>query len=409
MGYEWTLGWRLVRPRRRGFVSFIAGAAMLGLALGVAALVVVLSVVNGFEREVRDRLLSALPHVEVLALPGAGAMQALAEATPALRARPEVQRAAPFLRLPALLGHGDQLRAAQLLGQAPGAAAASRLVDELPAALRETLQPGSRRVLLGRELARELGARTGDALTLVRPGGEPGAPPRLLALQLAGTFESGHHSIDAGLALMHPDDLRALAGADAEQGLALQLRDPLAARAVAATLRNTLDPGLRVSDWSRTMPNWFESVQISKRMIGLMLLLIVAVAAFNLTATLVMTVADRRADIAILRTLGASPASVMAVFMLQGAISGVIGTLGGLALGLAAVLQMPRIGAAIEALAGRPLIDARIYFIDHLPAQARAGEVALVCVLSIALAFVASAWPAWRAARVDPANALRTV
>lgn len=406
MPWEWQLAWRLVRPRRRGFVSFIAAVSIAGLALGVAALVVVLSVVNGFEREVRGRLLAAVPHVELQPL-RADDLPLLADWQRRLAGVDGVRSVQPYQRLAAMLGRGETLRGVQLLGLTPSGPAPSALAEALPPALRGQLQPGSRRVLLGRELMTALQARSGDAVTLLRPGTLPGDAPRLLPLQVAGGFDSGHHAFDSTLVLIHPDDLRALGGADLEQGLALRLADALQAPGVAAELRDALQGRAVVRDWSRTQPQWFESVQISKRMIGLMLLLIVAVAAFNLTATLVMTVADRRADIAILRTLGASPASVMAVFMLQGAASGVIGAFTGLVLGLAAVLQMPRIGAGVEWLAGRPLIDASIYFIDHLPAEARAAEVALVVLLSIVLSFVASAWPAWRAARTDPAQALR--
>jgi lipoprotein-releasing system permease protein len=408
MPYEWQIGWRLVRSRRGGFVSFIAGASMLGIALGVAALVIVLSVVNGFQREVRDRMLDAVPHIELQLLDGVDP-QVRAELPDKLRGWPGVRAVAPFVQLQGLLGRSDKLQAVQIRGVDPAQEpAVSTLAQRLPPATLAALQPGSRRVLLGRELARALGVQTGDDVTLVRPALQPGESPRLLALHVAGTVDSGHYEFDKLLALMHLDDVAALAGEQASRGLAVRVQQAEQAPAIAAALREAVGPGIGIGDWTRTNRGWFESVQIQKRMIGIILALIVAVAAFNLTSTLVMTVVDRRGDIAILRTLGARPASVMAIFMVQGAASGVVGTAAGLLLGLGVALNLDRLIPAIEALVGRRLIDAQVYLIDHLPSDPRAAELLWIAGVSLALSLAATLYPSWRAARLKPAEALRS-
>lgn len=402
MPFEWQIGWRLVRARRSGFVSFIAGVAMLGIALGVAALIVVLSVVNGFQREVRDRMLAVVPHVE-LQDRGSGL-----PAPEALRAQPGVAGAAPFATLATLLGRGDSLRGALVRGIDPVAEPqVSLLAERLGPEARAALRAGSGQVVLGQALARQLQLKPGDALTLVRPA-EPGEDaPRFVPLQLAATFDSGHYEFDSTLALMPLADVAALGGLAVTRGVSLRLADAQAAPEVAARLRAQLGPGAGVSDWTRTNRQWFESVQIQKRMIGLILTLIVAVAAFNLMSMMVMTVTNRRGDIAILRTLGASPASVMGIFVVQGAASGVVGTLGGLLLGLLLAFNLDRIVPLIEAAAGRPLLDAQVYLIDHLPSDPRPDEVAWIAGVSVALAVLATLYPSWRAARQRPAEALR--
>jgi lipoprotein-releasing system permease protein len=410
--FEWQIGWALVRRRRGltrgGFVSFIAAMAIVGIALGVAALVVVLAVVNGFEREVRVRLLDALPHVELQSFVGPADEAALPARLRAGAQAPRITAVAPYVQLQTLLGVGDVLRGVRLRGIDPTAeAGVSSLVARLEAGQRAALQPGAMRVLLGKELARALGTAAGGTVTLLRPGADAAAAPRFQALTVAGVFDSGYYEFDSLLALMHRDDVAALAGPAPVRGYALRLADAQAAPQVAAALRETLGPDWGVGDWTRANRTWFESVQIQKRMIGLILALIVAVAAFNLTSTLVMTVADRRGDIAILRTLGASPASVMAIFLVQGAASGLFGTLAGVGLGLAVALNLDRIVPVIESLAGRRLLDAQVYLIDRLPSDPRAAEIALIAAVSLALALVATLYPSWRASRVQPADALR--
>ena len=411
MPYEWLIGWRLVRTRRGeqagGFVSFIAATAMLGITLGVAALIVVLSVVNGFQREVRDRMLDVVPHIDLQGLAGPARIDT-PELVTLLRATPGVRGLAPFLHLPALLGRGDTLRAALVRGIDPAQEGeVSALTRRLGAPLLDTLRSGSRHIVLGRELARALGVAAGDAVTLVQPGQRAGDAPRLLPLVVSGLFSSGHFEYDNTLALMHLDDVAALAAERGSAGVALRLADAQQAPLVAQTLRQALGGRYAIGDWTRTNRNWFESVQIQKRMIGLILALIVAVAAFNLTSMLVMTVTDRRGDIAILRTLGSSPGSIMLIFMVQGAASGVVGTAGGLLLGLGAAFNLDRIVPAIEALVGRRLLDAQVYLIDHMPSDPRLAEVAWIAGVSLALSVLATLYPSWRASRVQPADALR--
>ncbi len=411
MPYEWQIGWRLVRRRRGeragGFVSFIAATSMLGITLGVAALIVVLSVVNGFQREVRDRMLDVVPHIDLHDLSGQ-TLVGTPELMQRLRAWPGVRGVAPFVHLPALLGRGDLLRGALLRGVDPQLEPqVSSVTQRLPASVLAALQPGSLQVVLGRELARTLGVAVGQSVTLVRPAQGAGDAPRLLALTVAGLLESGHFEYDSTLALMHLQDVATLAERRGASGLALRLADAQDAPAVANDLRRAMGDQLSVGDWTRTNRTWFESVQIQKRMIGLILALIVAVAAFNLTSMLVMTVTDRRGDIAILRTLGASPASVMGIFLVQGAASGVVGTAGGLLLGLGVAFNLDRIVPAIEALSGRRLLEAQVYLIDHMPSDPRLAEVAWIAAVSLALAVLATLYPSWRASRVDPAEALR--
>ncbi|MFT3665159.1 lipoprotein-releasing ABC transporter permease subunit [Piscinibacter sp.] len=414
--YELQIGVRYLRAARggrpdgndSGFISFIAGVAMLGIALGVAALIVVLSVMNGFSREVRERMLSVIAHVQVFEADG----RALPDwqATAALAKRePEVVAVAPFVAAQALLGRGDELQPALLRGidveaEARVSDLAARLHDEVLA----TLQPGAGQVVLGAELARKLSARAGQRVTLVLPdSAKPGGVPRLLPLTVAGTFEAGHYEYDSTMALMRLDDARALLGLAGPSGLQLRLADRDRAGEVGWRLAGELGPGLVVSDWTRTNRSWFESVQIQKRMLFLILALIVAVAAFNLVSMLVMTVTDKQSDIAILRTLGATPRSIMGIFVVQGAASGVIGTLAGLLIGLVVAFNVGRIVPAIEALLGSTLLPANIYLIDHMPSEPRLSDIVPIVLISLLLAFVATLYPSWRASRVQPAQALR--
>ena len=327
--YELQIGWRYTRSgragRRNGFISFISAVSMAGIALGVAALIIVLSVMNGFQKEVRDRMLAVIAHVEVRA-PGDAALPDWRLTAAKARQHPQVIGAAPFVAAQALIAHGEQMRGTLVRGISPDDEAS---VTDLAARLRGTvltrLQPGAWGVVLGGELARSLGVREGDKVALIAPGGQvtpAGVIPRLKQLTVVGTFDSGHYDYDAGLALMQLDDAARLFRVEGPTGVQLRLKDVHAARGVAEQLSKTLGKSVEVRDWTRSNRNWFDAVQIEKRLMFIILTLIVAVAAFNLVSTLVMTVTDKRADIAILRTLGASPRSVMGIFMVQGAASG---------------------------------------------------------------------------------------
>ena len=412
--YEWQIGWRYTRAgragRRNGFISFISFVSMLGIALGVAALIIVLSVMNGFQKEVTDRMLSVVAHIELSDVQG----NALPDwqATAALtRKNPAVVAAAPFIAMQSLIARGDEMRGAVVRGILP---ADEATITPLAAQLRDgvlaKLQPGAWNIVLGVELARTLRVHTGDIVTLVAPGGQvtpAGTVPRLKSFNVVGTFEAGHFEYDSGLALIHLDDAAKLYRLDGPTGVQLKLADLHQARAVAQQLADQLPPGLTVRDWTRTNRNWFDAVQLEKRLMFIILTLIVAVAAFNLVSTLVMTVTDKRADIAILRTLGASPRSVMGIFVVQGAASGVIGTLGGVGFGLLVAVNIGTLVPALERLLGMAFLPGSVYLISRMPSDPRLSDVMPIALISLALAFVATLYPSWRASRVKPAEALR--
>ncbi len=411
--YELSLGWRYTRAGRasgrNGFISFISGVSMLGIALGVAALIIVLSVMNGFQKEVRDRMLGVISHIEVYAA-SAGSIADLTGTLAQLRRHREVVAAAPFVSSQALLARGEDMKGALVRGIDP---ALEGQVSDVAAQQKQLLQqllPGQFGVVLGAELARSLGVRVGDALTLIVPGGQvtpAGVVPRLKQMTVTGTFDSGHFEYDATLALIHQDDAMRLFRLEGPSGIRVKLRDLHQARDVAGELMGTLPQDLVVRDWTRQNRTWFAAVQVEKRMMFIILTLIVAVAAFNLVSTLVMTVTDKRADIAILRTLGASPGSIMAVFMVQGAMVGVMGTGAGLLLGLSVATQIDVIVPALEHLLGASFLPRDIYLISRMPSDPQAGDIVPVGLISLVLAFLATLYPSWRASRVNPAQALR--
>ena len=412
--YEVRIGWRYTRAgragRRNGFISFISGVSMLGIALGVAALIIVLSVMNGFQKEVRDRMLSVIAHVEIFDTTGNGLdrWQTLAEAA---SKHPQVAAAAPFVSAQALLARGEDMHGVMVRGISP---AEEATVTPLAAQLKDTvltrLQPGAWGVVLGAQLARSMGVVEGDSVTLVTPSGQTtpaGVVPRLKQMTVVGVFNAGHYEYDNGLALLHIDDAARLFRTGGPQGVQLRLKDQQLAREVSAELTTALGPQVQVRDWTRTNAAWYDAVQIEKRMMFIILTLIVAVAAFNLVSTLVMTVTDKQADIAILRTLGASPRSVMGIFMVQGAASGVMGTLAGLALGLVIAFNVGVIVPALESLFNASFLPSSIYLISRMPSDPQASDIVPIGVISLVLAFVATLYPSWRASRVNPAEALR--
>jgi len=413
--YELQIGWRYTRAgrggRRNRFISFISGVSMLGIALGVAALIIVLSVMNGFQREVRDRMLSVIAHVEVLSYRGQALpdWQATAAKT---RENPAVIGAAPFVAAQALIARGDDMRGAIIRGISPTEEAT---VTPLAAQLEKDgllgrLKTGEWGIILGAELARGLGVTEGDKITLVAPSGQvtpAGVIPRLKQFTVLGSFSAGHYEYDSGLALIHVDDAAKLFRVEGPIGVQLKLADVHAAREVAAQLARSLGPDLLVRDWTRTNANWYDAVQVEKRLMSIILTLIVAVAAFNLVSTLVMTVTDKQADIAILRTLGASPRSIMGIFMVQGATSGVIGTLAGVGGGLLVAYNIGVIVPAIEQLLNVSFLPGSIYLISHMPSDPQQTDIVPIAVTSLILAFLATIYPSWRASRVQPAEALR--
>ncbi len=412
--FELQVGWRYTRAgrvgRRNGFISFISSVSMLGIALGVAALIIVLSVMNGFQKEVRDRMLSVIAHVEVYERDGNALADWQATAAQA-RKLPQVIGAAPFIASQALIARGDDMRGVLVRGISPNDEAT---VTDLAAQLKDTtlarLVPGAWGIVLGGELARSLGVKEGDKITIAAAGGQvtpAGVVPRLKQLTVVGTFDAGHFEYDNGLAMIHIDDAAKLFRVEGPTGVQLRLKDLNQAREVAMDLAMGMGQQFTVRDWTRTNRNWFSAVQLEKRLMFIILTLIVAVAAFNLVSTLVMTVTDKQADIAILRTLGASPRSIMSIFMVQGAASGVIGTLAGVLLGLGIAFNIDVIVPAIERALSVSFLPSSVYLISRMPSQPQADDIVPIAVISLLLSFVATLYPSWRASRVQPAEALR--
>ncbi|PIF36116.1 lipoprotein-releasing system permease protein [Delftia sp. 60] len=411
--YELAVGWRYTRAgratRRNGFISFISGVSMLGIALGVAALIIVLSVMNGFQKEVRDRMLSVVSHIEIFAPQGA-ALPDLERTMREARANPDVLGAAPFVAAQALLARGEDMKGTLVRGIDPAREGEVTDVAATNAEVLKRLVPGEFNVVLGVELARSLGVRQGDMVTLIAPGGQvtpAGVVPRLKQMHVAGTFDSGHYEYDSALVMMHYEDAQRLFRLEGPTGIRLKLKDLHEAPRVAMELAHTITDRLLIRDWTQQNRTWFAAVQLEKRMMFIILTLIVAVAAFNLVSTLVMTVTDKRADIAILRTLGASPSSIMGIFMVQGAMVGVIGTFAGLLLGLGIAFNIDVIVPAIERLLHANFLPKDIYLISKMPSDPQYSDIMPIAVISLVLAFVATIYPSWRASRVNPAEALR--
>jgi len=416
--YELTLGWRYTRAgratRRNGFISFISGVSMLGIALGVAALIIVLSVMNGFQKEVLDRMLSVVSHIEIYAA-GGGALPNLEASLAKVRQNPEVVGAAPFIASQALLARGEEMKGAVIRGIDP--ALESQVTDMMQgqknngqtSALRKLI-PGEFGIVLGGELARSMGVVTGDKVTLVAPSGQvtpAGVVPRLKQMTVVGTFNSGHYEYDSGLALLHIDDAARIFRLEGPSGIRVKLKDLHEARSVGRQLAAQLGPEVVMRDWTQQNRTWFSAVQLEKRMMFIILTLIVAVAAFNLVSTLVMTVTDKRADIAILRTLGASPSSIMKIFVVQGAMVGVLGTLAGLGLGLVVAFNIDVLVPALERLLQARFLPADVYLISRMPSDPQSGDIVPIAIIALVLSFVATLYPSWRASRVNPAEALR--
>ena len=411
--YELALGWRYTRAgratRRNGFISFISGVSMLGIALGVAALIIVLSVMNGFQKEVRDRMLGVVSHIEIFA-PRDAALPDMAKTLAEARRNPQVVGAAPFVAAQALMARGEDMKGTLVRGIDPAHEAE---VTDLAAANAKALAqlvPGAFRAVLGIELARSLGVRVGDVVTLIAPGGQvtpAGVVPRLKQMTVVGTFDSGHYEYDSALVMLHHEDAQRLFRLEGPTGIRLKLQDLHQARSVARELAGSLSGDLLIRDWTQQNRTWFAAVQMEKRMMFIILTLIVAVAAFNLVSTLVMTVTDKRADIAILRTLGASPHSIMGIFVVQGAMVGVIGTLAGLLLGLGIAFNVDVIVPAIERLLGATFLPKDIYLISKMPSDPQSSDIVPIGVISLVLSFLATLYPSWHASQVNPAEALR--
>jgi lipoprotein-releasing system permease protein len=414
--FEWLIGWRYTRAgragRRNAFISFISLVSMLGIGLGVAALIIVLSVMNGFQKEVSDRMLKAIPHIQLMDETGSALADWQALANKAKALEPGVRAAAPYTETQSLIARGDGMRGAVVRGIDPAEEGA---ITELAADLQhegilQKLVPGSWNIVLGAELARSLDASVGDQVTVIAPGAQvtpAGAVPRLKSFNVVGVFSVGHYEYDSALALAALDDTAKLYRTGGPTGVQLKMADVHDARAAANRLAEGLGNRVRVQDWTRTNAAWYDAVQIEKTMMFIILTLIVAVAAFNLVSTLVMTVTDKQADIAILRTLGSSPRSIMLIFMVQGAASGIAGTLGGVLFGLLVAYNIPSIVPFIEHVLHTSFLPASVYLIDRMPSDPHLSEVTQISFWSLLFAFLATVYPSWRASRVRPAEALR--
>lgn len=411
--FEWLVGMRYTRAGKRNgrnsFISFISLISMAGIALGVAALIVVLSVMNGFQKEVRDRMLSVLSHIEVY--DATGAMPDWQATAKEAFQNKEVKGAAPYVAAQAMMVRDDTVRGVVIRGVLPEEEPkVSDVGNQMRAGKLEDLRAGSFNIVLGKELARGLHAMVGDKITMIAPQGQitpAGVLPRLKQFTVAGIFEAGHNEYDSTLAFIHIDDAQKMFKLSAPSGLRLKISDMQRAPEVALDLSRVLSGNLLIVDWSKQNRTWFAAVQTEKRMMFIILTLIIAVAAFNLVSTLVMTVTDKQADIAILRTLGASPGSIMKIFMIQGALVGLLGTAIGVSLGVIVALNIDVIVPFIEHLLGVQFLSKEIYLITELPSDLRWPDVWKIGGVAVVLAFVATLYPSWRAAGVKPAEALR--
>jgi lipoprotein-releasing system permease protein len=411
MQYELFIGLRYTRAKRRNhFISFISLISMCGIALGVAALIVVLSVMNGFQKELRTRILGVASHVQVSGRGGElAAWQQVAEQAGKHR---QVLAVAPYVAAQGMLSFDQTVRGALVRGVLPEAE--EQVADfnrHMRGGSMQLLKPGEFGIILGAELARTLQVFTGDKVTLIAPQGlvTPAAIlPRLKQFKVVGMFEAGMYEYDSGLALIHLADAQALYRMeDRVSGVRLKLDDLFAAPRVARELLSLVEADVFIADWTRSHANFFRAVQIEKNVMFIILLLIVAVAAFNIVSTLVMAVTDKESDIAILRTLGASPASIMQVFIVQGALIGVIGLALGLAGGIALALNIDVVVPAIERLFNTQFLAKEVYYISELPSDLQWRDVGVIAAVSFALTLLATLYPSWRASRVNPAEALR--
>ncbi len=405
------VGLRYVRTRRQGFfVSFISWVSMLGVAVGVTALITIISVMNGFEGELRSRLVALTAHATLQAPGDTGADWAALAAR--ARAVPGVEGVAPFFDVQAMVGRAGELKPVLLHGIEPAAESTVASIEEHMVTGRlADLVPGERRMVVGRVLAWQLGLAVGDQLTVMVPGREllaSGGRPRLQTFTVSGVFEVGLQEHDASLAFVSLADAAALrGGATDPSGLRLRFDDVMAAPGRAARVAAALGPQVTVRDWTQDHAAYFRAIRIEKTMMSLILMLVVAVAAFNIVAALVMVVNEKRSDIAILRTLGLARGGVVGAFFTQGVVIGAIGTLLGVVLGLLVAWNVGEIVPVLERLFGFHVMDPTVYYITEIPSEVRAGQVAAIGLTAFALTVLATLYPALRGAATEPAEALR--
>lgn len=410
--YEGFIGLRYLRAsQRRGFVSMIATIAILGLSLGVAVLIVVLSVMNGFEEELRTRILSLTAHATISGLEGR--IPDYQADLNTLANFPGIVAAAPYIEAQAMLVHGE--KSAGILLRGIVAADEKRVADlgpHLESGHLADLEAGRYRIILGSALAEELGVRVGDRVILVVAEGNVtpiGIMPRMRAFQVAGILSVGMYEYDRRIALVSmPDAAKLLQMGTDVTGIRLNLVDMYAAPRIVRSAATKLGGGFYVDDWTEQHVNFFRSIEITKRILFVILSLVVAVAAFNIVSTMVMVVKDKRRDIAILRTLGAAPRSILSIFIVQGSLIGILGIAVGVFLGVLLSVNLQWLVHALEHVVGFKFLDARVYFMSDLPAHVHLADVLQICAIAFVLACVSTLYPAWRAARLLPAESLRT-
>lgn len=413
--FEWFIGMRYTRAKRKNhFISFISLTSMVGIALGVAALIVVLSVMNGFQKELRTRILGVASHLEITG--NNNVLQDWQAVERLVEKEPHVLGSAPYIYAQGMLSYGQGVQGAIVRGVLPSAEnKVADLGSHMKAGSLENLKPGEFGIILGADLAYAIGAQMGDKVVLLAPQGQftpTGVVPRLKQFTLVGLFQIGMYEYDAGLALVHIDDAAKLYRmGSAVSGVRLKLDDlfdaPLVSGQIAQTLNKTQDANYYVTDWTQQHANFFKAVQLEKRVMFIILTLIVAVAAFNIVSTLVMAVTDKRADIAIMRTFGASPASIMGIFIIQGALIGLIGTAFGAVFGIIIALNIDVIIPFIEQLFHVQFLAKDVYYISDLPSDLVWSDVITIISLSFILSLLATLYPSYKASKINPAEALR--
>jgi lipoprotein-releasing system permease protein len=409
--YEFFIGMRYTRSRQRTrVISFISAISVIGIALGMTVLITVLSVMNGFQREIRTRILAVASHIQLSA--SSGPLDDWRRVATGAKRNPEVTAAAPFVSAQGLLTHGSAVRGAFVRGVVP---ADEERVSDISKFMRrgrlEDLKPGEYNIVLGVELARALRAGPGDKVVMIAPQGQvtpAGVIPRLRQFTVVGIFGVDHYEYDSGLALIALEDAQRLFRlGNAVSGVRLKLEDLFQSIRVARDLVRELGPNVYATDWTMQHANFFRAIQIEKRMMFLIVLLIIAVAAFNIVSSLMMAVKDKNSDIAILRTLGASPGGITKIFLIQGTMIGALGTVLGLVGGIALASNVEVVVPFLENLFGIQFLSKDVYYISELPSELQAPDVVLTAVVSFVLTVLATIYPSYRASKVNPAEALR--
>lgn len=408
---ELMIGLRYTRAKRRNhFISFISMTSMVGIVLGVWALITVMSIMNGFHKDLRDRILFVVSHVTVSGYDNF--LEDWQSVSNQFSDHPAIQAQAPFVLGQGMITRGKEVTGALIRGiDVDGERQVSEVMNHIVQGNPDAMQSGSFGIILGKYLARSLDVSVGEKVTVVAPKGKvtpAGLLPRMKRFTVVGIFEIDMYEYDSGIALVHIDDLqKLLAIGDQVSGIRLKLDDVDNARRVRWELSNRLSSQYRVRDWTQEHANFFRALEIEKRVVFIVLLLIIAVAAFNIVSTLVMIVTDKQSDVAILRTLGMSPGSVMKVFMVQGAFIGIVGTLAGSVFGVITALNVETLIPAIERFFDTQLFPADVYVISDFPAEMKWSDVSRVVISALVMSFLATLYPAWRASRVEPAEALR--